>query len=229
MSIPRTLILEHSSQTGEGAAGRIRPGPREQHMTGAKGNHRLNHIFRDNGRTLIVAMDHPALFGVMGGLERPGEVIQKVRRGGADALLTTFGAGKRFVREIGNMGLILRVDGGASALAQERGPLHLIHPIEDALRLGLEGAQRVVVITEAGSVETGLEVSDEVAEGVVSLPHGWGHDRKGTRLAVAESFPGVSANDLTDENVVDVLTGNAVLNGILVRVERAGRDARGGG
>ena len=46
-------------------------------MTGPKRNHRLNHIFRENGKTLIVAMDHAAVFGVMGGLEKPGEVIRK--------------------------------------------------------------------------------------------------------------------------------------------------------
>jgi DhnA family fructose-bisphosphate aldolase class Ia len=107
-------------------------------MTGAKSNHRLNHIFRENGKTLIVAMDHAALFGTMGGLEEPGEVIRKVRNGGADAILTSYGVSKQFVKEIGDMGLILRVDGGLSALAQERGPLHLIYQVQDALRLGAD-------------------------------------------------------------------------------------------
>jgi DhnA family fructose-bisphosphate aldolase class Ia len=107
-------------------------------MTGPKGNHRLNHIFRENGKTLIVAMDHAALFGAMGGLEDPGETVRKVRSGGADAILTTYGISKQFVKEIGGMGLILRVDGGLSALAAERGPLHLIYQVEDALRLGAD-------------------------------------------------------------------------------------------
>jgi DhnA family fructose-bisphosphate aldolase class Ia len=107
-------------------------------MTGAKSNHRLNHIFREDGKTLIVAMDHSSLFGAMDGLEKPGEVIRKVRSGGADAILTTYGVSKQFVREIGGMGLILRMDGGLSALAQERGPLHLIYEVQDALRLGAD-------------------------------------------------------------------------------------------
>ena len=107
-------------------------------MTGTRNNHRLNHIFRENGKTFIVAMDHAALFGTMEGLERPGEVIRQIRQGGADAILTTYGVSKQFVEEIGDMGLILRVDGGLSALAVERGPLHLIYQVEDALRLGAD-------------------------------------------------------------------------------------------
>ncbi len=107
-------------------------------MTAAKSNHRMNHIFRDNGKTLIVAMDHASLFGAMDGLEKPGEVIRQVRSGGADAILTTFGISKQFAEEIGGMGLILRVDGGLSALARERGPLHLIYRVQDALRLGAD-------------------------------------------------------------------------------------------
>ena len=65
-----------------------------------------------------------------------------------------------------------------------------------------------------------LELSDEVMPGVVSLPHGWGHHRPGTRLEIAEQHPGTSANDLTDEEAVDELSGNAVLNGVPVQVQK---------
>lgn len=107
-------------------------------MTGAKDNHRLNHIFREDGKTLVVAMDHAALFGAMDGLKDPGTVIRQVRSGGADAILTSYGVCKQFTQEIGGMGLILRVDGGISALARERGPLRLVCQVEDALRLGAD-------------------------------------------------------------------------------------------
>lgn len=107
-------------------------------MSEPKRNRRMNQIFRENGKTLIVAMDHAALFGMMGGLESPGEVIRQVRSGGADAILTTYGVSKQFVEEIGDMGLVLRVDGGLSALAKERGPLHMVYQVQDALRLGAD-------------------------------------------------------------------------------------------
>jgi DhnA family fructose-bisphosphate aldolase class Ia len=98
----------------------------------------LHHIFRENGRTLIVALDHATVYGAMGGLEKPGELIRQLRRGGTDAILTSYGIGKQFAEQIGGMGLIVRVDGGQTDLAQERGPLHLLYQAEDALRLGAD-------------------------------------------------------------------------------------------
>ena len=93
-----------------------------------------------------------------------------------------------------------------------------MHP-HDAARFGVAGEAKVAVVSGTGRIEAPLELSDEVMPGVVSLPHGWGHHRPGTKLSVAEEHPGVSLNDLTDESVVDDLCGNAVLSGIPVRVE----------
>jgi anaerobic selenocysteine-containing dehydrogenase len=93
-----------------------------------------------------------------------------------------------------------------------------MHP-DDAARLGVVGETNVAVISRAGRIEAPLELSDEVMPGVVSLPHGWGHNRPGIELSVAGEHPGVSINDLTDESVVDDLCGNAVLSGVPVRVE----------
>jgi anaerobic selenocysteine-containing dehydrogenase len=108
---------------------------------------------------------------------------------------------------------------------RDRCTLHM-HP-EDVARLGLEGVERVTVVSRSGRIEAPLEPSDELMPGVVSLPHGWGHDRPGTRQTVAAGRPGVSANDVTDAQVVDPLCGNAVLNGVPVRVETAAVQARG--
>jgi anaerobic selenocysteine-containing dehydrogenase len=94
----------------------------------------------------------------------------------------------------------------------------LMHP-RDAEARGVRDGQRVHVATRAGMVKATLEVSDDIRPGVVSLPHGWGHDREGTRLRVASARPGVSLNDLTDETLVDSLSGTSRLNGVPVRVE----------
>ena len=64
-----------------------------------------------------------------------------------------------------------------------------------------------------------MQATEDVAPGVVSLPHGYGHDREGVRLAGARAMPGVSVNDLTDPDVVEGVSGNAVLNGVPVTVE----------
>jgi anaerobic selenocysteine-containing dehydrogenase len=89
---------------------------------------------------------------------------------------------------------------------------------EDAARLALKSGQRVRVSSRVGEVSVELDVSDAVMPGVVSLPHGWGHGRAGTRMRVADRTPGVCVNDLTDDQDVDKLSGNAVLNGVPVTV-----------
>lgn len=95
----------------------------------------------------------------------------------------------------------------------------VIHPA-DADARGVRDGDTVEVSSRVGSVRVAVRVSDEIMRGVVSLPHGWGHHRRGTRLAVARAHAGVSANDLTDEHLVDELSGTAALNGVPVAVNK---------
>ncbi|MBU0495336.1 MAG: aldolase [Chloroflexi bacterium] len=106
-------------------------------MLGLK-THRWNHIFREDDKTLIVAMDHPGAFGMMEGTEKPGQVIRQIRAGGADALLTTYGVVSQFAEEIGDLGIILRVDGGSTKLAADPSPSKLLYDVYDALRVGAD-------------------------------------------------------------------------------------------
>ncbi|MET9379408.1 molybdopterin-dependent oxidoreductase [Streptomyces sp. NPDC002992] len=92
-----------------------------------------------------------------------------------------------------------------------------IHP-DDADRLGLADGKPARVRAEGGELEVEVEITDAVRIGVVSLPHGWGHDRPGTRLAVAAARPGVNVNQLLDGSRLDPLSGTAVLNGFPVDV-----------
>ena len=96
----------------------------------------------------------------------------------------------------------------------------LMHP-DDAERLALRPGDRVQVRSRVGAVEVPLELSDAIMPGVVSLPHGFGHNREGTRLRVASERAGVSMNDLTDELAVDELSGVAALSGVPVEVRLA--------
>ncbi|MBW5484144.1 molybdopterin oxidoreductase family protein [Streptomyces bambusae] len=92
-----------------------------------------------------------------------------------------------------------------------------VHP-EDAARLGLADGGRARVTADGGSVDVPVEVTDAVRTGVVSLPHGWGHDRPGTRLSVASAAPGANVNQLLDGRLLDPLSGTAVLNGFPVEL-----------
>ena len=75
------------------------------------------------------------------------------------------------------------------------------------------------VSSRVGSLEIELEISAEIMPGVISIPHGWGHDRPGVELDVAQKHAGASVNDLTDELAIDTLSGNAAFSGVPVRVE----------
>ncbi|WP_310717584.1 molybdopterin oxidoreductase family protein [Streptomyces lydicus] len=88
-----------------------------------------------------------------------------------------------------------------------------VHP-EDAARLGLTDGEPARLKGDGGEVEVPVEITDTVRPGVVSLPHGWGHDRPGTRLGVAAADPGVNVNQLNAGRLLDPLSGTAVLNGL---------------
>jgi len=96
----------------------------------------------------------------------------------------------------------------------------LMHPADAAAR-GLGAGDRVRLASRAGAIVVPVELTDEMMPGVVSLPHGWGHDRPGTRTTVATAHAGASINDVTDETFLDLLSGTAALSGVTVMVERA--------
>ena len=89
----------------------------------------------------------------------------------------------------------------------------------DAEKLNLVAGAVVAITSGVGSVKAPLEVTDEIMPGVVSLPHGYGHHRPKTKLSVASQHAGVSINDLTDDKIVDNLTGNAAFSAQTVRIE----------
>jgi anaerobic selenocysteine-containing dehydrogenase len=94
-----------------------------------------------------------------------------------------------------------------------------IHPL-DAATLGVGVADQVLVTSRVGEVVAPVEITEGIREGVVSLPHGFGHDLDGIALRATQARPGVNSNLLADEEAIVPLSGNAVLNGIPVRLAR---------
>jgi anaerobic selenocysteine-containing dehydrogenase len=92
-----------------------------------------------------------------------------------------------------------------------------MHP-DDAASRGVSGGDYVTVQSSAGRIEVPLEVTDAIKPGVVSMPHGWGHGKPGTRMAVANGAPGVNTNILSPPTFLDEPSGNGALNGIPVTV-----------
>ena len=95
-----------------------------------------------------------------------------------------------------------------------------LHP-DDAARLGLADGDPAVVTSRVGQLTVPVELTDGILPGVVSIPHGWGHDGPGVQLRVAQERAGVNSNILTDEDAMDPVSGNSVLNGIPVSVAAA--------
>jgi anaerobic selenocysteine-containing dehydrogenase len=96
----------------------------------------------------------------------------------------------------------------------------LIHP-DDAQRRNLTDGGRAQIATPTGAIELPVEVTDAIMPGVVSIPHGWGHGRRGVKLRVAAEHAGESVNDILDPAQLDELSGTAALTGQRVEVSKA--------
>jgi len=94
-----------------------------------------------------------------------------------------------------------------------------LHP-DDGAKYGIGDGDEVSVKSRVGQLTIEAEITDAMMPGVVSIPHGWGHNKKGIKLSVASQHPGVNTNILTDDLQVDELSGNAVLNGVPVILEK---------
>lgn len=95
----------------------------------------------------------------------------------------------------------------------------MMNPL-DAERMELNDNDEVVANSRVGEIRLPVEITDSMMPGVVSIPHGYGHDREQTEIPIAESNAGASINDLTDELAVDPLTGNAAFSGQRITITR---------
>jgi len=95
-----------------------------------------------------------------------------------------------------------------------------VHP-DDADSLGLSDGGAARVTSRVGEVVAPVEVTDSIRPGVVSLPHGWGHDLPGAQMRIAAEHAGVNSNVLADDRAIDPLSGTSVLNGIPVELQPA--------
>lgn len=183
---------------------------------------------RSSGLSLARLLEHPEGidFGPM--VARLDEVVTNPR-GVIDLFPPEFAAEVRsLLVEPAESGLVLV---GRRQLRSNNSWLHnvpklvqgkvdctLVMNESDADERGLSHGELVRVESRAGEITVVLEVSREIRRGVVSLPHGWGHDVPGSRLRVATNRPGSNANDLIDELPLDAQSGAAVMNGVPVQV-----------
>lgn len=90
---------------------------------------------------------------------------------------------------------------------------------QDAIKKGITDGQKIIIRSKVGEITIPAEISHDIKPGVISIPHGFGHGKAGTNLTVANEFPGVNVNDLSNDSMMDLISGNAVLNGIPVQLD----------
>jgi DhnA family fructose-bisphosphate aldolase class Ia len=109
---------------------------------------RLRHIFREDGKTLIIAMDHGTNAGAMPGIENPGKAIASIVAGGADAIIANPGLAKAFESALAGIGLILRLDLPPTMIGKGHESL-VAYDVRYALQLGADA----VIVNGAPGVE----------------------------------------------------------------------------
>ncbi len=100
---------------------------------------RMNKVLRPDGRALVAVLDHASGMGPMPGIVDPRPTVEKLIAGGADAIATSFGTAVKCSDLLNHVGLILRVDGGMTAMGAMDGEMKLLFTVEDALRIGADG------------------------------------------------------------------------------------------
>jgi anaerobic selenocysteine-containing dehydrogenase len=106
------------------------------------------------------------------------------------------------------------------ALMKGRDRCTLLIHTDDARRRGVVSGDLVSVVSATGRLAVPVEVTDAIKPGVVSMPHGWGHGKPGTRMSVANGSPGVNTNVLSPPSLLNEPSGNGALNGIPVTVTK---------
>jgi DhnA family fructose-bisphosphate aldolase class Ia len=100
--------------------------------------HRKNHIFREDKRSFVMAIDHGYIFSVLPAMKNPGKIISEVARAGADAFLSTVGLAYKFADDFHGKGIIMRLNGAITFLGSKDKPVQEVVSVEDAVRLGAD-------------------------------------------------------------------------------------------
>ncbi|MDR0840865.1 MAG: aldolase [Christensenellaceae bacterium] len=176
--------------------------------------HRKNHIFRADGKALILAMDHGANFNVLPALKDPGKVIRACAEAGADAFLSTVGMLDKFAGCFLGKGVILRIDGGVSKLGAHDKPLQTVVTPEQALAMG---ADSIITMCFPGSRYENETLASLTRN--IQLAHRWGLP------VVAEALPrGFEGGEdaRTAENIMFACRQAAELGADIIKTEYTG-------
>jgi len=175
---------------------------------------RMNNFFRANGKSFMLALDHAISFDVYPDMKDTGSVIEKAVSGGIDGILTTYGIAEHFKKAIGNVGLMMRIDGGYTEVAKSETPTTNMYTVEDAVRIGADGVLCMGFVGTTDEAETLQGLADNVAEA-----------RKFGLVVGAEMLPGginPKGNEQTPKNINYACRIGAELGADLVKTVYSG-------
>ena len=120
-------------------------------------------IDRNSKRTIIIPMDHGLTVGTIKGLENLAEMVDKVAKGGANAIVEHSGMVGAGHRQYGkDIGLIIHLS-GATSLSPDPNNKVLVCSVERALKMGADGCSIHINIGADDEPEM-LEDAHEVVE-----------------------------------------------------------------
>jgi len=154
---------------------------------------RMNNFFKKDGKSFMLALDHAISFDVSSDLMDTGNIIEQAVSGGIDGILTTYGIANHFRKEIGNIKLMMRIDGGYTEITQTNAKTTNMYTVEDAVRIGADGILCMGFIGTPDEAETLQSLADNVA-----AAKKWG------LVVGAEMLPGGTNpknNEQTDKNI----------------------------
>ncbi len=175
---------------------------------------RMNHIFRADKKTFIMAMDHGSNFNVLPAMKYPGKIIREVAAAGADAFLSTVGMAEKFADDFLGKGIILRLEGGVSFLGDRSKPVQTVVSAEDAVRLG---ADSVICMGFPGS-KFENEILSSLSKNVLAA-HKWGIPL--TAEMLPRGFEG-GEDSRTPTNITFACRQGAELGADIIKTEYTG-------
>ncbi len=174
---------------------------------------RLNRIFGEDGKTVVVALDHgSAGIAPLGALQDPTQLIPTLIENGVDAILTSPGIVRLCAHQLGRVGLILRIDGGPSAQTGDWEHIKVVLSVEDALRLGADAVIMMGIVGAPGETETLANLWQ-----VAAACHAWGVP------LIAEMLPGgFSAKEVTIDQIAVAARLGAELGADVIKIRYQG-------
>jgi putative autoinducer-2 (AI-2) aldolase len=124
---------------------------------------RMQRIFKEDGKTVMLAVDHGYFLGPVSRMEEPAKAIEPLIPY-TDSLMITRGVLRNCIDPKYNIPIVLRVSGGNSVLKEDLSDEEVTVSMQDAVRLGVSAVALSIYVGSAHEHQTLLALSKLVNE-----------------------------------------------------------------